>query len=303
MNSNSVMALVIVVAVVGIAMALFMNDNAVASLVSFTTIDAPDGSDPEATAGDTLVFVAGTGITIEGDWATDTLTFTASATAATALALDLGDDDVNESGSLAEIAITGDSNSIFTEPAPDKLLIAAANNWPTADTADALSANGGNCTSGNAPLGVDTLGAVEGCFDVEEETHATEHASGGADLLQTERHAVWAQPHDVSTTMAFEELRLYADASGTIQDARCSVATAPTTGSVTVDFNLNGVTIFTTQSNRPTIAQGTNTDVSGAPDITAYSSGDYFDIDVDVVDAGDTAHDLTCQMRTREAVR
>jgi len=37
----------------------------------------------------------------------------------------------------------------------------------TAAAATALAANGGNCSAGSAPLGVDTLGAVEGCFVVK----------------------------------------------------------------------------------------------------------------------------------------
>lgn len=90
-----------------------------------------------------------------------------------ALVLDLGDDDANESTDLSEVAVTNDTNSIFSEPTADKLLINASNNWPSADTADALSANGANCTSGNAPLGVDASGAVEGCFDVWTEAENT----------------------------------------------------------------------------------------------------------------------------------
>lgn len=58
--------------------------------------------------------------------------------------------------------------------------------WPNATTADALAANGANCSAGSAPLGVDEAGAVEGCFDVEEETHATEHQENGADELLVE---------------------------------------------------------------------------------------------------------------------
>lgn len=97
--------------------------------------------------------------------------------------LDLGDDASNESTSIGEIATTGDTNSVFTEPSADKLLINLGNNWPTADAATALSANGANCSSGNAPLGVDASGAVESCFDVEEEAHAAEHAENAADEL------------------------------------------------------------------------------------------------------------------------
>lgn len=84
-------------------------------------------------------------------------------------ALDLGDDDSDESAGITEIATSNDTNSIFTEPSADKFLINASNNWPTADTADALSANGANCSAGSAPLGVDASGAVESCTDYEED--------------------------------------------------------------------------------------------------------------------------------------
>jgi len=45
-----------------------------------------------------------------------------------------------------------------------------------ADTATALASNGSNCSSGNAPLGVDALGASEGCFDVWTEAENTSAA-------------------------------------------------------------------------------------------------------------------------------
>lgn len=46
-----------------------------------------------------------------------------------------------------------------------------------ATTATALAANGGDCTAGNAPLGVDTLGAVESCFDVATQAELDTHAA------------------------------------------------------------------------------------------------------------------------------
>jgi hypothetical protein len=70
---------------------------------------------------------------------------TTTVTGAGALALDLTDDDVNESSALVEIATTGDTNSIFTEPSADKLLIDAGQNWPGADTATALAADPADC--------------------------------------------------------------------------------------------------------------------------------------------------------------
>lgn len=80
-----------------------------------------------------------------------------------AIVLDLADDAANESTDITEIATSGDTNSIFSEPTADKLLITLSNNWPTADAATALSANGANCSAGQYPLGVDESGAVEGC--------------------------------------------------------------------------------------------------------------------------------------------
>lgn len=67
-----------------------------------------------------------------------------------AITLDLGDDGGNDSTDLTEIATTGDTNSIFTEPSADKMLIDLSNNWPVADnalTADALSSNPTDCSA------------------------------------------------------------------------------------------------------------------------------------------------------------
>lgn len=64
-----------------------------------------------------------------------------------AITLDLADDASDESVDLIEIATTGDTNSVFTEPTADKLLIAVGTNWPTSDAADALSANPADCAA------------------------------------------------------------------------------------------------------------------------------------------------------------
>lgn len=46
-----------------------------------------------------------------------------------------------------------------------------------AGTATALAANGANCAAGNAPLGVDASGAVEGCYDVATQAELDTHTS------------------------------------------------------------------------------------------------------------------------------
>ncbi len=66
-------------------------------------------------------------------------------TGGSAIVLDLGDDGGDDSIDLNEIATTGDTNDIFTEPSADKLLIDASNNWPTADAATALAADPTDC--------------------------------------------------------------------------------------------------------------------------------------------------------------
>ena len=61
------------------------------------------------------------------------------------------------------VAKVGGSNSILT--------LDTSGAW--SGTAGSLAANGANCSSGNAPLGVNALGAVENCFDVWTEAENT----------------------------------------------------------------------------------------------------------------------------------
>ena len=64
-----------------------------------------------------------------------------------AITLDIGDDSGNDSTDLNEIATTGDTNSVITEPSADKMLIDFGQNWPTAD--DVAYINGKTTTNGN----------------------------------------------------------------------------------------------------------------------------------------------------------
>ncbi len=73
----------------------------------------------------------------------DGLEWAACGGGGSSIILDLGDNGVNESTGITEIATTGDTNAIFSEPAADKLLIAVGNDWPKADTADDLTCT--NC--------------------------------------------------------------------------------------------------------------------------------------------------------------
>lgn len=86
--------------------------------------------------------------------------------------------------------------------------------------------------------------------------------------------------------------RLYMATAGNVVNVIAGVGTAPTGASVIFDVNKNGTTIFTTQGNRPTIAASAFSDTSSTPDVTSFSAGDYFTIDVDQIGstiAGSTA--------------
>jgi len=137
MRQSSVVALLIVFVILSFA----FTRQLISTNVSFTTVDVPTGTDPEATVGDTLVYIAGAGMTIDGS-ANDTITFTSAITGTgVSIALDIGNDAVDNSTAIARINVTAaDTNSIFTETPADELLIDPALNWPTSDLADTATA-------------------------------------------------------------------------------------------------------------------------------------------------------------------
>jgi hypothetical protein len=68
-----------------------------------------------------------------------------------------------------------------------------------------------------------------------------------------------------------------------IKQVRLKVDTAPVGADLIVDININGTTIFTNQANRPTIAAGATTGLSGTPDVQSVSAGDEVSADIDQV--------------------
>lgn len=83
----------------------------------------------------------------------------------------------------------------------------------------------------------------------------------------------------------------------TIDKVYIYVKTAPTGSSIIVDVNKNGTTIFTTQTNRPEIATGNNSDESGTPDVTSLAKNDILTVDIDQADSNNVGADLTIQVR------
>ena len=92
-------------------------------------------------------------------------------------------------------------------------------------------------------------------------------------------------------------VRMHAPWAGTISNVTATVSTQPTGAAVILDINKNGTTIFTTQGNRPTIAAGTNDDLSSTPDITAVALNDVFTCDIDQVGSTIAGAGLIIQVR------
>lgn len=97
--------------------------------------------------------------------------------------------------------------------------------------------------------------------------------------------------------------RLPIDGTYTIVGTRLMSGTAPAGSSLIIDVNKNGTTIYTTQGNRPTIADGANAGGPGAtPDVTGIVAGDYLTVDIDQVGSSVAGADLTVSVIVTKTV-
>lgn len=104
-------------------------------------------------------------------------------------------------------------------------------------------------------------------------------------------------------TVAAGVFRLPVD-TGTwaITSVRATVGTAPTGSAAIVDVHKNGTTIYGTQANRPTIADGANAATGGTASVTSVAAGDHLTVDVDQIGSGTPGADLVVAIRlTRTA--
>ena len=95
-------------------------------------------------------------------------------------------------------------------------------------------------------------------------------------------------------TVAAGTQRFYNDTGRTltITSVRASVGTAPTGAALLVDVNKNGTTLFTTQSNRPSVAISGNTATAAAVQVTSWAAGEYLTVDVDQIGSTVAGSDL-----------
>lgn len=135
--------------------------------------------------------------------------------------------------------------------------------------------------------------------DLEEETHNTEHADGGADELFTERHITFFVSGDVTTGV--KQIRLVLRRAVTYKDAHCEVQTQGTTSAIEINFQENTNDIFS-DANRVSIAAASDGDTSSAPTDTTGAADDVIELIIDSEDSGNTGADITCELRIRHPV-
>ena len=141
------------------------------------------------------ITVTNGGLSITGSDATISL----SAGAGQPVTLDLGNNASIESADLGAIATTGDTNSIFTEPSADKLLIDVSKAWPVADSAkagDSATAffSAGTIEAAVLPVPSATTGGIA--------PTTSGHADGQVLTVQADGSAEWEASAAGVTTMA-----------------------------------------------------------------------------------------------------
>jgi hypothetical protein len=88
----------------------------------------------------------------------------------------------------------------------------------------------------------------------------------------------------------------------TILGGKLEVSTAPTGAALICDINKNGDSIFTTQENRPTIADGALSAVIVAPDIVSIIQGDRITLDIDQIGFTTPGEKLTLTLYCNEVI-
>jgi hypothetical protein len=94
-------------------------------------------------------------------------------------------------------------------------------------------------------------------------------------------------------------LRWYTQSNKTISGIYICLSTASSSGVVTVDVHMDGITVFTTQTNRPELAVAALVSAIETPDVTVFNAGSYLNVEVDAEGTG--AADLLVVVRYQEA--
>jgi len=121
--------------------------------------------------------------------------------------------------------------------------------------------------------------------------------SGGAGAQSNA--ATFSQVGDLVVGVGTFKLPFTLDAE--IISVALAVGTSPTGADLIVDINKNGVTLFTTQANRPRIvdADADGVGAEAVPDVTSISEGQYLTVDIDQIGSTLAGADLTVVIEWR----
>jgi hypothetical protein len=228
------------------------------------------GSDPtgDPASGYAWIFIKADGLYIELDTGTVMGPFAeAGAPAAHASS--------HQNAGGDEISVAGLSGVLADGQTP-------VNHDHSGDAGDGSTFDAANLTSGSATAGdVLTADGVGGAAWV-----APAASSGTLITMFTVEGTL---------TVASSPLRIYNcfGATRTISKVFISVNTAPTGASILVDVNLDGTTIFSTQSNRPAITATNFTGVTTTIDVASWQDGHYLTVDVDQIGSTIAGANLT----------
>jgi hypothetical protein len=87
-----------------------------------------------------------------------------------------------------------------------------------------------------------------------------------------------------------------------ITAVRATLVNGPTGSAAIFDVNIDGLTIFTNQANRPTIAAGTTTHKTTAIDDPSWPDGSYCTVDTDAIGSTFEGQYLTFQIEAEPAI-
>lgn len=104
----------------------------------------------------------------------------------------------------------------------------------------------------------------------------------------------------VATVSAMPTLWVGADREIEILKAWAVCGTAPTGQAILIDWHANGVTIFTDQSKRPSIAASAFKSIVTVPDVRAIGKDDVLECQVDQVGSGVAGADVRSFLLYRE---
>jgi hypothetical protein len=185
----------------------------------------------------------------------------------TAVALDLADNGADESAALIRINISGDTNSIFTEPLDNELLINVGLKWPAASAADALTSNPSDCNVGEYANAI----AANGNLTCAQVSYA-QLGNVPSTLVETDQgntYTTGAQDFGSATSLKVPT------AAGASPTASGLIAYDATSNTLEVGVNAANKTVAFTDSNITGNAATATTAAALTSDPTDCSAGEY----------------------------